>query len=196
MEVTNVTQTEPGGTITVEGKLASGWSVKLRLIVRGQRYEIAELHVFPARGARQDRWSGRRDHVPHGGLPVSRLHDVQTGDLEETIQEWLGEPGGEWTPPEHLIGHYWTLAQRAKDRPPAERLAPLAAAYVTLLDAGTPNPNAILAEYWGRSVTHELYRARNIYDLLTDAPAKGKPGGRLTAKGQEVLAALEEEETS
>jgi hypothetical protein len=69
------------------------------------------------------------------------------------------------------------------------RLARTAGLYVVALRAGSRTPNEDVARQLNRKTTHirdDLKRARDA-EILSPAPARGVPGGELTAKGESTL---------
>lgn len=70
------------------------------------------------------------------------------------------------------------------------RYAQIAAAYVKRYEKGSRKPTAEVAELFNLKDTQArdaIYKARYKLGLLTRAPNRGRPGGRLTAEAERIL---------
>lgn len=190
--------------VWLEVALDPDWTAAYLLDRRGGLLEIIELRVFPSEPDRPKpgRWSGRlSDAVPAGGITARVLRKVRVStDLASVtaIANEVRQMQGDEAVWRRFGGQYPELAEDQPRRPGRRGrsdvfLVRVAARYLGLIEDRVPNPVPVLTaelkakgtDFPEATVRGFLHEARRR-DLLSRSP-KGKAGGDLTAKGEDLL---------
>jgi hypothetical protein len=167
------------GTMTSDGgDVGSG----LLVLVGGLLY-VAMAHITAwirrdARGGTPR--EGRTTHIPAG--PGSSAQVRVSGTFEDFDRDLAEGLGFSEPPRERRPGRPRTTTD--------QDLAELAELYVRALDGGSTNPIRDVArwEFASQSRTRDRIHEARRRGILTRPPVKGRPGGELTEKAQQLLA--------
>jgi hypothetical protein len=198
------------------------WSWAIRYAQRDGVPLITELKTIPTEKLpefirRPWKWSRNTDAVPGNGLPLTAVHNLALGRIDNQIRQALANydhpawPGRRDTLDDDLPDHYveWhgvtqmsgidrtrTASPVRPGRPQlsAEHLAEVALHYTTALARGVPTTRYIeeqMQEGNERLPVNVWVSKAREREFLTPTPVKGRPGGHLTKHAEAVIAERE-----